>query len=362
MMEGDDIKFDGHGRKSKMRSLTWRGDTTGSKGKAGRSTPNRDRSEAGTKAQLARIVHHTTEVVVRVAGGGKTTRQVKDHMDYITRNGKLETIDDKGNTVLGKQAVADLHSSWNLDFGKGQGKYKQALNVILSMPAGTAPERLLVAALHFAHAEFANHKFMMVLHAHDTDPHQNAPAHPHVHLVVKAEDRDRRRLEFRADTLHIWRESFAEQLRKQGIAANASRRYERGVSQKSKSAAEYHIGKRQGASLVLARRFAEAGAELQRGDTKPKPWELAMAARRRDVERELAAKAAQLHQDGDLTLAATVERFARNLPPIQTERQQMQQAILRQQRQRLQQREQDQPQGLAQEQDKAQEQEPDQER
>ena len=292
-MEGDDIKFDGYGHKSKMRRLTLRGDTTGPKGNARRSTPNTDRSEAGTKAQLARIVHHTTEVMVRISGGAKTTRHVKDHMDYITRNGKLEAIDDQGEKVIGKQAVADLHSFWNLDFSNGQGKYKQAFNIVLSMPAGTDPERILVAALHFARAEIANHKFMIVLHTRDTDPHQDAPGHPHVDLIIKAEDRDRRRLHIRDDMLQSWRESFAEQLRKQGIAANASRRYERGVS---------------------------------------------------------------LRQDGDLNLAASVERFAKNLPPILTERQQMQQAILRQQRQRLQQREQDQPQ--VQEPD----QEPDQER
>jgi type IV secretion system T-DNA border endonuclease VirD2 len=343
-MENDGIKFDGHGRKSKTHRLTWQGSAAKPKGKDKRSIPTEKRSEAGTKAQLARTANRTPEVMLRVSGGGKTTQHVKDHMDYVTRNGKLEATDNQGDKVLGKQAVADLHSSWNLDLSNGQGKYKQAFNVVLSMPAGTDPGQLLAAVQNFAREELGNHKYMMVLHTRETDPHKDAPEHPHVHLIIKAEDRDRQRLNIRKDTLQAWRESFAEKLRDQGIEANATRRYERGVSQKSKSPAEHQIGKRKGKSTALASRFAEAGVELQRGDTGQKPWELAMAARRRDVARELAASATKLRQEGDIALAASVDRFAQNLPPIQTERQQMQRVILQQQRERLQKLEQDRPQ------------------
>jgi hypothetical protein len=52
-------------------------------------------------------------------------------------------------------------------------------NVILSMPKGTDPAKLLSAGREFAREQFAlKHRYALVLH---TDP-----AHPHVHVVVKA--------------------------------------------------------------------------------------------------------------------------------------------------------------------------------
>ena len=49
--------------------------------------------------------------------------------------------------------------------------------------------------------------------------------------------------------------------------------------------------------------------------TEPKPWEIAMAARRRDVRRDLKQNAARLRQEGDIELADQVERFARGMAP-----------------------------------------------
>ncbi len=284
-----------------------------------------------TTEQLKRMVARTPEVVVRVSGGAKTDAHVKDHLDYITRHGELEAADDKDDTICGKFAVAGLHDSWDLDMSNGQGKYRQAFNLVLSMPSGTDPARLLKAAQNFARDQFGGrHRYAMVLHTQETDPHKKPPKHPHVHLIVKAEDRNGRRLNIRKVTLQIWRESFAEKLREQAIEANATKRYSRGVTQKSKSSAEYHITGRKEKSTALAKRFEEAGKELQLGDTALKPWELAMAARRRDAVRELAANAARLRQEGDVTLAASVDRLATMLPPLDTERHQMKRKIAQQ--------------------------------
>ena len=64
------------------------------------------------------------------------------------------------------------------------------------------------------------HRYAMVLH---TDQ-----AHPHVHLVVKAEDEYGRRLHIDKPMLRDWREGFARTMREQGIAANATPRVIRG--------------------------------------------------------------------------------------------------------------------------------------
>lgn len=64
-----------------------------------------------------------------------------------------------------------------------------------------------------------------------------------------------------------------------------------------------------------------------------------MAARRRDVQRELTQNVARLRQEGDQQLADQVEHFVMNMPPVDTERRQMQRALIMQVKERLQERE-----------------------
>lgn len=60
-----------------------------------------------------------------------------------------------------------------------------------------------------------------------------------------------------------------------------------------------------------------------------------MAAQRRNVLKELARNAAALRQEGDIELAEQVERFARELPPLDSERRRMQRALVEQVNARL---------------------------
>jgi len=73
---------------------------------------------------------------------------------------------------------------------------------------------VLTAGKNFAWEDFGlKHRYAMVLHTDEP--------HPHVHLVVKAMDKDGRRLNIRRRTLRAWRQEFARQLRALDVAANA---------------------------------------------------------------------------------------------------------------------------------------------
>ncbi|EWS66063.1 hypothetical protein Y695_00670 [Hydrogenophaga sp. T4] len=72
---------------------------------------------------------------------------------------------------------------------------------MLSMPRGTDPLIVQKAAREFAQTELADHKYVMVLHDHQ--------ANPHVHISVRAESKSGRRLNPRKADLHRWRETFA---------------------------------------------------------------------------------------------------------------------------------------------------------
>ena len=82
--------------------------------------------------------------------------------------------------------------------------------------------------------ELANHRYVMVLHTHQ--------ANPHVHLSVRAAGRAGKRLSPRKEDLHRWREVFAEKLRDWGIEAEASSQATRGVSMRSLRAWERQPG------------------------------------------------------------------------------------------------------------------------
>jgi type IV secretory pathway VirD2 relaxase len=73
--------------------------------------------------------------------------------------------------------------------------------------------------------ELWNHRYVMVLHTHQ--------ANPHAHLPVRAEGKDGRRLNPRKADLRRWREAFAEKLRERGIEAEASPQITRGGSRRT---------------------------------------------------------------------------------------------------------------------------------
>ena len=72
-----------------------------------------------------------------------------------------------------------------------------------------------------------------------------------------------------------------------------------------------------------------------------------MAARRRDVMRNLSASVAKLRDEGDHTLADQVERFMQGMPPVDSERRTMQRALVKQLKKRQQDRDQDKEKDMA---------------
>lgn len=322
-MSSDSVVPDRRGRKSGLRRLVYRPGTS----------PQGGRNDwLATKERLRRTVARVPEAVIKVSGGGAKAAGVLRYMHYISRNGVLVMDDENGTHITGKEDVSNLHASWDLDMQRTHDKRGQALhhsfNIIFSMPAKTDPDKLFSSVKAFAQDHFGRRQYVMALHTSETDPSDNPPPHPHVHVVVRAEDEEGRRLHIRKSTLRVWREAFAAQLRSHGIQANATSRAERAVSLKSRGSAEYHIKERGDVSTAEARRFAQAASDLHRRDFEPKPWEKAMAARRRDVVRELRESAIALRLEGDIELAEEVERFANELPMLDSERRRMQRALV----------------------------------
>jgi hypothetical protein len=356
------------GRKARVQRFVYRPPQGGKKKRASgakKGAPARDWDFI--KDQLRRTVKRVPEVVIIVDGGGRADKHsgirnattdsegVSKYMLYISRAGKLTACNEQGEQLTGKDAILDTHAAWNLDLQRQVGwvthrkggyggrleQLHQTFNLIMSMPRGTDPDGLFAAVQAFAREHFADRQYMMVLHTPETDPSPKRAEQPHVHLIIRAENDRGQRIYIRKDGLHAWRESFAQHLRLQGIEANATSRAARGVSLKQPSGPEYHIRRKQGrdpgarGSTALAARLDEAAAELQAGDLAPKPWELAMEYRRRDELRQLRDSVARLRAEGDHALADEVQKFMEKMPPVDTERRQMQRMLVRQVHDRL---------------------------
>jgi hypothetical protein len=173
----------------------------------------------------AAVVRRAPQVMVKVTGGGRGMKAIAAHFRYISKNGRLEIEDDRGQTVRGRDSLSELADEWR--FGGTligdrlePGQRREAFNIMLSMPRGTDPLSVQYAAREFARVELADHKYVMVLHDHQ--------ANPHVHISVRAESRKGKRLNPRKADLRRWREVFAEKLRERGIEAEATRRAPQG--------------------------------------------------------------------------------------------------------------------------------------
>jgi hypothetical protein len=247
---------------------------------------------AGIRKRIeATVVRRAPQVMVKVTGGGRGMKAIAAHLRYISKNGRLEIEDEHGQTARGKESLRELADDWR--FGgsliEDTSNRREAFNIMLSMPRGTDPASVQWAARQFANAELADHKYVMVLHDHQ--------ANPHVHISVRAESKHGKRLNPRKADLHRWRETFAAKLRERGIDAEATRQATRGVGRRYPQL--WQVKAREDGRLLKTPATGKRGAANKASrDAARAAW------------RELAAVLATAGSDADRQLAHSIEAFA----------------------------------------------------
>jgi hypothetical protein len=262
----------------------------------------RQRAAAIRKRIEATVVRRAPQVMVKVTGGGRGMKAIAAHFRYISKNGRLEIEDQRGETMRGKDTLYDLAEEWR--FGGSlipddaePGHRREAFNIMLSMPRGTDPLAVQRAARDFAQVELADHKYVMVLHDHQ--------ANPHVHISVRAESRHGERLNPRKADLHRWRETFAETLRGHGVEAEATRQATRGRSRNYDP---------------LWRVKAREDGRLRTTRARTKSSGRAIATRAEAVEawKQLGQALAMSGDPADRNLAKSIAAFVRDMPSTPT--------------------------------------------
>ncbi len=244
------------------------------------------------------------------------------HLDYISRQGTLPLEMEGGEDLEGQKGMAVL-DEWDLDIDdlrrqaslaavNGRKPPKLVHKLMLSMPAGTPPDKVLAAVRNFAREQFwGQHRYAFVLHT-DED-------HPHVHLVLKAVSEQGVRLNIKKATLRDWRSEFARNLRLLGVSANATERAVRGQDHKAKKDGIYRADLRGDSTYVRAQAEAVA-SELLRGDIQTDRGERKLVETRKQVVRGWVQLATALNNDGDPALADQVRSFAAGFSPPRTDR------------------------------------------
>ncbi|MDR2031378.1 MAG: relaxase/mobilization nuclease domain-containing protein [Azoarcus sp.] len=249
------------------------------------------------RATARRVVTYSTEVMVKITGFGKGAGHVKAHLEYISRNGKVELENDRGEIFSGKEEVKAFFQDWEKDFGDGRRRRNQrdTMHLVLSMPATTDPESVRCASREFARVTFGkNHEYVFALHTDEP--------HPHCHVTVKCLGFDGTRLNPRKADLQAWREGFADKLRDQGIVeAEATPRRARGVIKKAENSVIRHIERGDRShpprvSKVRASKVKEAAGELSGQPVPQRAWEEAIRARQYRVRRAWLNAADALEQ------------------------------------------------------------------
>jgi hypothetical protein len=149
-----------------------------------------------------------------------------------------------------------------------------------------------------------------------------------VHLVVKAEGRDGLRLHIDKAMLREWREHFAELMRAQGVPANATARVVRGRTKSRLKEASYQAMRR-GRSDRLRARVHDVARELKSAMTINDPARAKLLAIRQAVVDGWIKVAAALDAQGEIVLAGDVRYFAKQLPPVMTDRERLAADLMR---------------------------------
>ena len=273
---------------------------------------SRQRAAAIRERIEATVVRRAPQVMVKVTGGGRGMKAIAAHFRYISKNGRLDIEDERGETKRGKDTLHELADDWR--FGgtliDDVGDRREAFNIMLSMPRGTDPLIVQRAAREFAQVELANHKYVMVLHDHQ--------ANPHVHISVRAESKHGKRLNPRKADLHRWRETFAEKLRDRGIEAEATRQATRGRNRNYE--ALWRIKAHDDGRLRTSRAGTKSSPQARATRTEAvEAWMQvgrALAASGDQADRDLARSIATFIQEMPPTTAPAVQSRTPNLKPV----------------------------------------------
>lgn len=242
---------------------------------------------------LINAARNYPEVMVKIPkrhGSSNGLKGIQNNLDYISRNGNLELENQDGVAILGKDAIGDLMSEYQAIGIPNDSKRREALNVVLSMPPGTNPEKLKNAVRAFAQETFCDNHWVMVLHT-DTD-------HPHCHLNILLKNQNGKRINTSPYELNQWRERFAEKMMEEGVLCTATKRKQRGKFTKAQNNTVRHIKQRGIKPYIHKQQVSEIVNALAEHKRPTHPYLHELLESKNILEEQYAVLSRMLYQAG----------------------------------------------------------------
>ncbi|QRN41540.1 MAG: relaxase/mobilization nuclease domain-containing protein [Neisseriaceae bacterium] len=177
--------------------------------------------------------------MVKITSGGKDYNEVANHIDYISRNGKIDlhTSDNKilrrkFETINAKNEMG-LYNEKLLYCNNGKNKTRQTYNMIFSLKCieKGSEDILLQAVGKTLKEQFPNNYFVYSLHM-DTE-------HPQVHVCLNKQDLElKKNIDLNPDILQKLKHNFSKELINNGIKVKLEPE-QRSLSKRQKRREEY---------------------------------------------------------------------------------------------------------------------------
>ncbi|ETF00564.1 hypothetical protein W822_19240 [Advenella kashmirensis W13003] len=283
--------------------------TRSKKSTLGRGTTHRPLKVGTGLKNIQSAASKRPEVMVKIPPRkGKTSglRAVRNHLDYISRNGKLAIEDQDGFIYSGKKQIHEgIANAWRELGVPEKSRKREAINLVLSMPPGTNAAAVKTAAREFACDQFGDHQYAFVQHLDEK--------HPHVHLCVMMKNEFGRRMDPRKADLFEWRLRFAEKMREQGVECAATRRVHRGKTQKSERSTLRHMRKRGEVPNVYRQQAIELMQSIKNSSRPVNPFLREQIETRNIVSTKYSRIAKELYKIGAKAEARALASIAREL-------------------------------------------------
>ena len=249
------------------------------------------------------------EVMVKIPprkGGSNGLAAVRGHLDYISRNGQIEVENQDGFIFKGQKDIRKgVLESWQALGVPEKSKRREAINLVLSMPPGTNPEAVRLAAKAFAQEQFDGHQYAFAQHLDE--------AHPHVHLCVMMKNELGQYMNPRKGELFEWRLRFAEKMREQGVECAATRRVHRGKTQKPEHSTLRHMRKRGQVPNAYRQQAIELAQAVKDSSRPLHPFLREEIRTRNIVSTEYGKIAKELYKIGAKAEARVISNFAKEI-------------------------------------------------
>lgn len=170
-----------------------------------------------------------TEVVVKITSGSKHFQALSKHLDYISREGKLELITSDFDVYLGDKEKLKLKKIFKNEgapipqYGKEKKERRHTINMVFSMKehSTTPADKLQKATITALKRMYPNNFFVVAFH-NDTD-------NPHCHVCLKVADKNGKRINPKKSDLANLRTEFAKALNELGVEAKATNKKQKEV-------------------------------------------------------------------------------------------------------------------------------------